>query len=273
MPLRPEEVLQRTMDANQHLASARFTSTIVVHGSQGGWTGSGRLILSDGISQEHGQKLQFSLTASGLLKDSAANHSVDVKADVVMPAPGETLVQFNAVSFVPSDPRFSFPDSWHGKWWLMNDGSTKLTSSVSVPNPAAFASQVSAYVVSKDHGIERHDGVDVYNYDIALDPVKATQFLQSLSSSSAGLSDEMALLSHAKGMVWIDAQSFFVRRLQWNVASKNGSLQVDIAVTDHNTAPPVVMPTTIEQIPLRLSLPPSDGGQWLVPQAEIFIPF
>ncbi|MBI2524255.1 hypothetical protein HYW11_03565, partial [Candidatus Peregrinibacteria bacterium] len=110
--------------------------------------------------------------------------------------------------------------------------------------------------VVQDRGRTRWDDTMVYRYDVALRDAEAENLIDALTESSS-------LLPRFRftGTLWIDAESFLLRRSTWDVTTQAADemMKLDVTFKNNRTAPTMQIPNVtakhiFENIPPSLSL-------------------
>lgn len=111
--------------------------------------------------------------------------------------------------------------------------------------------------VVQDRGRTQLDHRTVYRYDVALRDTEAENLLDILTESPSPLPT-----FRSTGTLWIDTESFLLRRSTWDVTTQAGDemMKLDVTFNNHNTAPNMSIPNVtpiehiFENIPPSLSL-------------------
>lgn len=108
-----------------------------------------------------------------------------------------------------------------------------------LPLPAALLT------VTRDRGQTRWNNRTVYLYDVTLRD-EAGDLLDALANRPSPFP---AL--RFTGTLWIDAESFLLRRSTWDVASQTGDerMRLDIVIRDEDTAPAMRLPVAADTLP------------------------
>ncbi len=110
--------------------------------------------------------------------------------------------------------------------------------------------------VVQDRGRTRWDDTMVYRYDVALRDAEAENLIDALTENSS-------LLPRFRftGTLWIDAESFLLRRSTWDVTTQAADemMKLDVTFKNDRTAPTMQTPNVtvkhiFENIPPSLSL-------------------
>lgn len=235
-PLPPKEVLRRAVVAMQTLPSARFE----LSGSTVGGSGSLAFGLSDGIVQDRGRKISFTLEAH---KDSASGFAMQVVAvdgcDIyVLPRRGD-------VPFARTQAGAS--GATLGSWQKFACG----TASPGAGSTDAddVQRELQAMDMVEDLSPASIDGRPAYHFRVS---VNAQRFLEVLSMAVPPRSAEEMQRTREfldayriTGELWMDRESFFLRRLAWDLTPVRGigpAFRLEGRLWDQNAAPAVSVP-------------------------------
>ncbi len=100
--------------------------------------------------------------------------------------------------------------------------------------------------VVQDRGRTQWDNHAVYRYDVALRDAETESLLDTLTGSPSLLP-----LFHFTGTLWIDSESFLLRRSTWDVTTQASDeiMKLDVTLKNHNTAPTMQIPDGEEGSP------------------------
>lgn len=107
-----------------------------------------------------------------------------------------------------------------------------------LPLPTTFLTVV------QDRGRTQLDHHTVYRYDVAVREMEAGDLLDTLTESPSPLS-----LFRFTGTLWIDAESFLLRRSTWDITTPASQevMKLDSTVKNYNAAPTMHIPTVVEE--------------------------
>ncbi|MDD5026598.1 MAG: hypothetical protein PHH13_04485 [Candidatus Peribacteraceae bacterium] len=252
-----EEVLQHASVASQNLLSAQYTvkGTYVVN-MQGIGTLNGMADIS-GVLQDGGRQVSMLIDAQGTLVDTSVRRSYTANLEMIVAPPDETYVRIHRIITEPAHPLLDVQvmEQLAGRWWLVSAGSKVGTSVEAVtPDPQLIRAQSQVVRIEKNHGIVTIDDRAVYHFETALDPEKLIAFLTQSAQEGGETVDMEGLRSQladvdAKGELWIDAQTFLIHRIRWEIAhipvGKDGtaSLSFTMDLSKHNEAQPIAIPS------------------------------
>ena len=192
--------------------------------------------------QHAGEQLQFSIKGN-LRQDSPTGTRLNVDADGEIIVVGEHEVYLSIRSLTTKPPHAIFQEP---EWtrllgtWLKLPSTGSPSSHIVTPDPSMLRMQMEAVRVVRDNGIVTWNGQDVYAYDVEIDPARLQTFLSEIQGQ-VDAEKEMQLLKNmeAKGNVWIDAQTFLLRRVEWTIKTKAPepplTITFNMDITDHNT--------------------------------------
>lgn len=117
-------------------------------------------------------------------------------------------------------------------------------SGASINDPYLLPLPTALLMVMRDRGQTQWNNRTVYLYDVALRN-EAGDLLDAL----AGQSSFPAL--RFTGTLWIDAESFLLRRSTWDVVSQTSDerMKLDIVINDEDAAPAMLLPVAADERP------------------------
>jgi hypothetical protein len=212
-----------------------------------------------GVSQHAGTEFELQNEIRGTLTEDGIDHKVQGSLELILLARREVLLHVTTLTIDPPSTLLNQDaiSRLLGAWWkLPSKDEGKTTESIS-PDPSLLRMQADVIKVTKDHGLEKINDHDTYHYDVTIDPEKLLTFMRSEAEERHQVFNEdqasqFLQTFQATGEVWIDSESFFIRRLEWNVTSseekKESSLHANLHLdlTDHNTAPEISPPTDVK---------------------------
>ncbi len=272
-PLPPEEVLRRAADATALLESAEYAA----EGSFGtvsairSTTGTFRM---DGRLQNAGKQITFLADVTAQVEGhSSLPSAIAGAAEVVVISENEVYLNIRALSSQPEGTVFrpELVERFAGRWWLLPAGVSPAGAMSITQDPRMLQAQSKVVTVTRDRGIETLDGRDTYHYDVSLDTARLLAYISAHSAERGDTFDAESMLQYIQGIVatgelWIDAQTYFLQKIQWNIASvpygDGGmlSLAAVIALRSHNSAPAIASPKEFTSFtPAALYAPPSNS--------------
>lgn len=251
LPLPPSEVLQRSAVASNTLDSFGFTFDVdltlfrkQIPTMTGSIRGSGVVRKERSVATGELSVL-LSTNASGSL---AVSSRID-GAFAIVPQQ-RPMVRIDGVS-TESGGVLLMRDV--GKRWISlpldDDPAPQPSLSAQRVDQQWIGLQASALEVRQDFGIENVGGIRMYHYSVALKQEVIDSLVDSKENGLKSL-----LRNKLTGDIWIDANSFVLRRASWklhDLSVDRGALSVhaDISVFDHNYAQATVatpLPNAIE---------------------------
>jgi hypothetical protein len=256
------DVLKKAGDASQALQSATFTMDTSFKGKvaqiPGSFDGSASIA---GQMANAGKQLQFSINATIDKTDPQNVQShIALTSDMMIGSENEIYMRVNTLDITP--PSTLMPPALItqllNQWWLIpsGTGSSKNAPTDLAPDPSLLRMQTSVIAVTKDHGLTGINGHTAYLYDVTLDPEKMRDYLTQVVKAQGRVptAQELALSEvDAQGRIWIDADTFVIHRIVWDITSKDQSqplqLHVDVTITDHNKPITIAPPQTAVPFP------------------------
>jgi len=254
------EVMRLAAQKSGELQSARFAleADFQIQGISSPATGTAKL---NGVLQDGGNAVQFTLAVDARVSPSAeADQPFRLfgNADIVMLPQQETFLRLNMLVTDPEQHLFqaSLLDLVAGKWWLLpsqGSASSPVPGGTLTRSPNLLKAQSQVVRVREDDGLTMLDGKKVYHILVELDPEKLLGYLAQVAGERQEPFDRSAAAHtlenlKASGELWVDADTFYLRRVSWDVESLeeengmtvSGSFTVDLS--DHNAAPPIIPP-------------------------------
>ena len=258
-PLPPADVLQKSAQASQALASATFSATVDFDVERPTFSVIGTAAIS-GRLQSAGQDVQASLEVHAGGKVAGNDFSVEATIDTVVM--GEDALYFKAstLTIEPDDALFPAGTvaSLQGTWWQLPLRQPGQNAVSVTPDPQLLRAQVEVVDVVEDHGFTTIDDHDVYHYTVAINRDRLLAFLEKRAAGegeSFDRSEAVAMLERltVTGELWIDAETYHVRRVDWEVRQKateedagTATVSFTMQLTDHNEAEAITAPQGAE---------------------------
>lgn len=244
--LDPAIVLDRASSAAQQLQSALFDSTFS-YGSDL-WNASGTI---DGSMAAGGRQIALTLEGDLTRVEQGLDKTVTIAGQVIVPDEGELyLLLQRADGSVLSLPGVGLaPQEMLGRWFSIRgtsaSGSVELT-----PDPSLIALQTRSLVVTNDRSYEDVDGRRCFAYDVRIDRAAMLEYLESVATERGQAFDREGTKAFldtydAKGTIWIDADSFLIRRISWtfNGVQSDVSASFSLHLKNHDEPVTIVPPT------------------------------
>lgn len=265
--LPPAEVLKNASEASQTLESASFSIDATIDGEVQELSGAlnGEIDIT-GQMQNAGRQLKFTINADVAMSDDTQTETqFKGSADMVVAGENEAYLRVNSLELTP--PNALFPaavvSQFVNQWWMLPTATgTQLLGADITPDPEFLKMQMNVISVETDRGLTKINGRSAYLYDVTIDEAKMKTYLDDVARRQGKeLSQEESMLStmNAKGTLWIDADTFVIHRIVWDLESKEGkqlAVHIDATISDHNK-------------PMTISLP---QGAMPFPTAAGFLP-
>ncbi|PIQ76694.1 hypothetical protein COU78_05375 [Candidatus Peregrinibacteria bacterium CG10_big_fil_rev_8_21_14_0_10_49_24] len=254
--LSPEEVLKNAAQVSMDLETVRYDLSGDVHIVDANDVPTNGTMTMKGLIRDSGEQLQFSVDFSATTKYPEGDSSLSATVDVIIAGSEDLFVRLERYDLDGTNPFFNpeLLDKFTGTWWKVPSRDNQVSSVSLTPNPRILHAQSQVISVLKDKGLATLQGRKMYHYDVRLDQDKMVTYLQQLAGEAQGEFDEAAVRAsladlEAKGEIWIDAETFAVQKLHWDIRQKltntNQQIQTSFTVnfSDHNNAPAIVPPT------------------------------
>lgn len=250
-----ETVLQKSTVANQALTSARFDVVADFTDLAGTASQNDGTIRVNGVMQNGGRQLHLSFDADiDSTKTVGGVSDIRAAGEVIVAGEHEVYTNIERLDIEPADPLFSSEmfRQLIGHWWKMPSGSGNNLPIESIsPDPAFLKMQTDVITVTKDRGIIKMNGRSVHHYDTAIDTQKLAAFLQSVPNAGLPLP---LLDASITGELWIDAETYVVRKAVWKANPIEGSsstqrITLTLEVTDPDAGVTVTPPANALPVP------------------------
>ena len=254
VPLPSDEVLSKAASATHSLQSAKYllTGNVSVENDPL-WT-TDATVRMDGIIRDAGEQMRFQMDVDATTNTLDQEYVTNGTLEVVVASQDEVYMNLHSLTVQPpsSIVRPDLVGKLASKWWILPKGDSLPLSSQVTPDPRLLQAQSQVVRVVKDNGLVAVDGHMVYDYMVELDTEKLIGYMQKIAGQDPSF-DAGALRTSLKdvqgtGELWIDAETFFVQKLSWNIQSYplqtggNTSLDFSVTFTDHNEAPEIIPP-------------------------------
>lgn len=251
-----EEVLKRAARAGQDLNSARYEleANVTIDREQ---THLNLTLNLDGILQDGGRQTQFAMTLGGKLREGEQEFDLRGQADIIAVWGQEVFLNISSLEVTPAHPLFKeeLVEKLRGQWWRLP--AAEQARETVTPDPRLLQVQSQVVSVTRDHGLQSLDGEEVYHYDATLDQEKLLVFLREVAAQKGTAFDEAATRTplsriRADGELQIDADTFVIRRLRWEIAPSGEQRTLTAAFAlrmyDHNVAPSITPPAAYQDL-------------------------
>lgn len=253
-PLPAEQVMKNAAQASTLLESAKFEVAMQLKTVGGlGAVLDGSALLH-GTLHESGESVQLNAAVQATVQEELGTTDILANLDVVSIGSEEVYIRIN--EFTSSGERILLPPilvtAIKGTWLNIGSGVESAPQSVT-PNPRLLYAQAQVLQVTEELSPAMIDERIHYHYLVKVDNEKFIQYLHELSlESGEELSMEDLQLEYADlqvdGEIWIDAQTFHVRKLLWDIApfiSQTGTsveAKISAEFTKFNSAEPILAP-------------------------------
>lgn len=271
-PLSSDVVLSKAAKATHTLDSAKYILTGNVDSKNSDFWSTNAVIRMEGILHDAGKQMKFQLDADAAIVTPEDSFTIDATLEVIVASESEVYMNLHSLTVQPPNPilRPDLVGKLASKWWLLpQDDSMPVTGQVT-PDPRLLHAQSQVVRIVKDNGIISMNGSQVYHYDVELDKEKLVSYLQKLAEGdeSFDITEVKESLKSvvATGELWIDAETYYVHKLQWNIegypmdTGGETSLDFTVTFTDQNNAPDILPPSDAKEFtPYELLGLPEDG--------------
>lgn len=255
--LPPDQVLQKATEAAGTLSSAHFVIHATVNGHTSFLPGSlDGTVDANGDMQNGGN--QLSLTVNADIKRTAdTSNTFNVQADVVVAGQNDAYMRLNALTINPESSLLptALVSQLLNQWWHMPARSSGSTVQQNVtPDPELLRMQTQVITVSKDDGMTSINGHSAYHYDVSIDQSKLATYLAEIARRQNAPSRTLDLSSmNAQGQIWIDADTFLIHQLVWDISSKDPAqpfhASITVTLTKQNQPVTIVPPANAKPFP------------------------
>lgn len=273
----PEEVLRQSSLAHQTLQSAKLDIDVdfTLFSELFGGDVHGNAEIA-GVMQEGGQQVDVNIhvKADGQTTEGGES-SWELSAQMIVAGESETYLKLNSFtsdppSLIAVSPLFA---QLQNQWWIFPSQASPVPASPVRPDPQFLKMQSEAVRVTNDNGIVPYNGRKAHHYDVTLDHEKLMTYLENIARDSGkpfSHEETEATLKgwNATGEMWIDADTFYLLRAQWDITGTEGehpsTVEFSVNVSDHNAHITITPPAEAQPFPIDTFL------QQALPEA--FIP-
>lgn len=258
--LAAEETMRLAAEKSRVLQSARLTGDGRFRLEGGAIPASGTVELN-GVLQDAGDSVQMSVSADVLVspgEDKSQTFRLQGAGDLIVAGQKELYFKIQSLSTHPEGSLFQ-PELvalLAGQWWeipaSVSGQEEDAVPGGATPSPSVLRAQAEVVRVVQDLGSTTLDGASAYHYSVAIDPDKLRSYLEAVATARnetldrASLAQSIAGLA-ATGEMWIDAQTFFLKKVTWEIQEFNtdqGMLSgsFTLQLSDFDSAPSVAPP-------------------------------
>src|SRR3989338_3566831 len=262
--LPPDEVLKNAARTGQELLSARYSVEGSLNFTEVGVEKSA-LFTMTGILQNGGKQSSMVINMKGSFPEAGQTYHLDGSMELFVTFKQEIYIKLGALEIDPEHPLLNAEAlaAFQGTWWKLQED--QMMGESVTPDPSLLNAQSEVIRLVEDKGVETLDGRRAYHYRVTIDKEKLVQYLKRVSEEQGQPFDEAGPRAWAEqyesgGEIWIDAETFHVLKIQWNIKqSAQGSDPLDAKVTirfsDFNQAPTITPPTDYQVFSPFLFLP------------------
>ena len=267
----PDEVLRNAAQASLVLDSVRyelkgdFTMT-----DSNDVTTAGTIKL-DGALQGAGEQMQFEADIRSKTPRGGGDDIFSATVGVVVGGSQDLYVKLHSFESEGSNPLFNdqLVGKFIGQWWHIPSRENQLASISVTPDPRLLNAQAQVVRVVQDRGMSSLRDRSSYRYDVVVDHDKLLSYLREVSVEQGKPFDEAAVRAsianlEATGEIWIDAETYYVQRLQWDVSQGSEGVMKSVTASflvdfyDHDSVAPIELPEdALEFTPLMFLDAPS----------------
>jgi hypothetical protein len=237
-----------------------------------------------GTLQDGGAAVQTNVVVDALVSSQgSAGETFRIlgNADVISIGKQETYLHLNSLATEPDQNLFKkdLLALMTGKWWQLssNADKTAVPGGSLTPSPGILKLQSQVVRVLSDEGAATVGDHETYHYTVGIDPEKLLQFLEQGARDRKETFDREAMSRSiaaitATGEMWIDTETFFLRRVSWKLTGlqeQAGGMIVDgsftATLTNENAAPPILPPKDAQLLTPSLLL----GGEVQAPSSSL----
>ncbi|PIR54433.1 hypothetical protein COU75_00785 [Candidatus Peregrinibacteria bacterium CG10_big_fil_rev_8_21_14_0_10_42_8] len=268
-PLSSDVVLAKAAKATHTLESAKYILTGNINAKNSDLWSTDATMRMDGILHDAGEQMRFQLDTDAVVQTPEDDYELDATLEVVVASKDEVYMNLHSLVVQPPNPllRPDLVGKLASKWWLLPQNDSLPVTSQVTPDPRLLQAQSQVVRITKDNGIIEMNGSQLYHYNVELDKEKLLAYLQKASLGDAAVDTVQLSRSlegvTAKGELWIDAETYYVHKLQWNIkeypiqVGGMADIQFTVTFTDHNNAPDILLPLNAKEFsPYELLSPP-----------------
>lgn len=253
--LSPKEVLRRATIKSGQLQSVEVVADIAATLPVGASRLSGTAVLR-GVMTHGGEQAAFSVDAQGILNRGNDRSEFRWSADVVRDT-DDTYLLVRESSADPPSAAPAMPDAILGTWWTLPLDSGNHAVRSLTPDPRFLRAQSEIIIIINDLGLEDVEGRNAYHYAVSIDHDRLVGLMRGLAEErgqpfSAENARRALERYDARGELWIDAETFAVRRISWAVVPKDAPttmrLTLRMDLRNHDAATAVLAPAQSKPI-------------------------
>jgi len=268
--LEPQQVLRLSSTASQSLESADFFASFSASIDA---AEAGPIDLSgtvNGTMQNAGKQLKFSLNASGGREQAEDSVVIAGALEAIIAGKQEVYVNVSSLTLSPEEELIQ-PETIAmivDQWWKLPSADELAQENIAVtPNPRLLKAQAEVVRILEDKGMEEVDGAESYHYQVEVDKTQLMDYLKKVSEEDgtefdqARVEVELAPIE-ITGELWIDAETYFVRQLEWdveNIDEEDFGISFKVTFTNHNEADSISPPEEFKVFSPFMFMQPDEG--------------
>lgn len=271
--LSSDEVLRRAARVSGDLESSVFSLDASTTTSPG----TALTFDVEGVFQSGGDQVEAKGNIEGHIQQQNTRHAVQSTFETFIAWDEDVYLKISSLDIKPSYPLLSAEalEMFRDRWWRIPQTKAEAGSSRIAPDPGILRAQAEVVSVTRNLGGTTVNGRPAFHYAVALDRQKLLEYLAQVAGARGEEFDRegMQVLLEgidATGELWIDAESFLMHRLTWEITKKDGAAssmtRVSLTFRDHNAAPVIAPPKGATDFSPLLFLegsspfPPLPGG-------------
>lgn len=263
----PEAVIERSLQANQQLQNASFTiaARFSFHMPGMSRTAIGTVNIQGNL-QNAGKQISSEFETRGVLSDPSGQGTWNGNGSFLIPDDGFAYANVRQFSFDPAGISAVFPNAagMLGTWQRYPLSRTSSGTNTIAPDPSFLRLQSAVIKVTRDRGIEQWNGRSVYHYNVEIDREKIRSYLEygmprDRVNETKSLLNEIIQDMQSNGELWIDSETYLLRRASWSMAKSNAfDVQLEMTVQESATPMTIIAPSSSSSSPPSLlpSMPP-----------------
>jgi len=252
--LPPEEVLMKSVIAAMQTESAKFDVEGNIQVNKPDSLINASAVIK-GRQDAMGKQSHFSADIHLVSNNASESLSLDTKIKITTLGPDEIYLMVDELIADGENPLFSesLVKMFTGKWITVKSNESDMGNSTVSPDPRLLRAQAKVVRVKEELPFTSIDDNDTYHYSVSVDPEKLALYLEEVSKEQGEEFDSEMLMEMyntliASGEIWIDADTFNVRKIVWNIDSlitQDGTVisgEMDVMFSDFNNVEPILPP-------------------------------
>ena len=252
-PLPADQVMKKAAQASMLFESADYSIQSSFVASGGVATRTTGEVNLQGSLHNSGEHLQSNVTLQATMEEAEETTSLAIDTDLIVLGPQDIYVHVR--SFTSDGPKVLLPpifiEAIQDQW--LQVGQQDIQNTAVTPDARLLYAQVNVMDITKELPPALLDNRMHYHYNVAVDPEKLISYILQVSKEQQQEVDEAEIRKtyediSATGSLWIDAETFHVRKVVWNIepfttsAGTTLELHVTAEFTNFNAAQPILAP-------------------------------